>query len=95
MLWHYLLPGFIAIMILMHVTPKLFVGIGFDSGAVAAGPMTATFVLAFAQGASEAIPGSSIIADSFGVIATVTMMPMIALKLLGFIFKMKSKKSGV
>jgi hypothetical protein len=95
MLWHFLLPGFVLIMILMFITPKLFVGIGFDSGAVSAGPMTATFVLAFAQGASEATEHSNVLADSFGVIAMVTMMPIIAIKFLGFIFKLKSKKSGV
>jgi hypothetical protein len=95
MLWHYLLPGFRAIVVLMFITPRLFVGIGVDSGAVAAGPMTATFVLAFTQGASDSIEYSNILVDSFGVIAMVTMMPIIAIQILGVIFKMKSKKSGV
>ena len=93
MLWHYLLPGFAIAAILMFITPKLFVGIGFDSGAVAAGPMTATFVLAFTQGASEAIEYSNVFADSFGVIAMVTIMPIIALQLLGFIYKIKLKRN--
>ncbi|MCL2077792.1 MAG: DUF1538 domain-containing protein [Oscillospiraceae bacterium] len=94
MLWHYLLPGFAAAVVLMFITPKLFVGIGFDSGAVAAGPMTATFVLAFTQGASEAVEYSNVLIDSFGVIAMVTMMPIIALQLLGFIYKLKLKSSA-
>ena len=95
MLWHYLLPGFTLAGISMFITPKLFVGIGFDSGAVAAGPMTATFVLAFSQGVSEAVEYSVVLVDSFGVIAMVTMMPMIALQVLGIIYKIKSRKSGV
>ncbi|MCL2572046.1 MAG: DUF1538 domain-containing protein [Defluviitaleaceae bacterium] len=92
MLWHYLLPGYMAVAVLMFITPKFFVGIGFDSGAVAAGPMTATFVLAFTQGISESVEYSNILADSFGVIAMVTMMPIIALQILGFIYDIKLKR---
>jgi hypothetical protein len=69
------------------------VGIAFDSGGVASGPMTATFVLAFAQGASDAIPYSNLLIDSFGVIAMVAMTPLIALQVLGLIYKMKSKRN--
>jgi hypothetical protein len=50
-LWHFLLPGYALSLLLMGVVPNLFVGIAFDSGGVASGPMTATFILAFAQGA--------------------------------------------
>ena len=95
MLWHYLLPGFAIAAALSFITPKLFVGIGFDSGAVAAGPMTATFVLAFSQGVSDGVEYSILMVDSFGVIAMVTMMPIIALQLLGVVYKIKSKKKGV
>ena len=94
-LWHYLLPGFAISIALMFFVPRLFVGIAFDSGGVASGPMTATFVLAFAQGASDAIEHSNILVDSFGVIAMVAMTPLIALQVLGLIYKLKSKKSEV
>ena len=52
-LWHYLLPGYIISIIMSYYVPKLFVGMAFDSGGVASGPMTATFILAFAQGAGR------------------------------------------
>ena len=94
-LWHYLLPGFAISLVLTLFVPKIFVGIAFDSGGVASGPMTATFVLAFAQGASEAIEHSNMLTDSFGVISMVAMTPLIALQVLGLIYKLKSKKSGV
>jgi len=71
------------------------VGIAFDSGGVASGPMTATFVLAFAQGAAEAIEGANVLVDGFGVIAMVAMTPLIALQVLGIIFKYKSTKGGL
>ena len=94
-LWHYLLPGFLISLILMFFTPPLFVGIAFDSGGVASGPMTATFILAFAQGASDAIEHSNLLTDSFGVISMVAMTPLLALQILGLIYKLRSGKSGV
>jgi hypothetical protein len=91
-LWHYLLPGYAIAIAMTFFVPKIFVGIAFDSGGVASGPMTATFVLAFAQGASDAIPNSNILLDSFGVIAMVAMTPLIALQVLGLIYKFKSQR---
>jgi hypothetical protein len=94
-LWHYLLPGYIIAVILTFFTPKLFVGIAFDSGGVASGPMTATFILAFIQGIANAKDGADVLADGFGMIAMVALTPLIALQLLGLVFKSKSKKEGV
>ncbi|ASW44177.1 DUF1538 domain-containing protein [Clostridium isatidis] len=93
-LWHYLLPGYLISVLMSYYVPKLFVGIAFDSGGVASGPMTATFILAFAQGAADAIESADVLIDGFGMIAMVAMTPIIALQLLGFIFKIKSKKGG-
>jgi len=94
-LWHYLLPGYIISVLLTYFVPKLFVGIAFDSGGVASGPMTATFILAYAQGAAEATESANVMIDGFGVIAMVAMTPLIALQILGLIFKIKSKKKGL
>ena len=94
-LWHFLLPGYIISIIMSYIVPELFVGIAFDSGGVASGPMTATFILAFAQGAAEAIEGANVLIDGFGVIAMVALTPLIALQILGLMFKIKSKKGGV
>lgn len=91
-LWHYLLPGYLISILLTYFTPKLFVGIAFDSGGVASGPMTATFILAFAQGAAESIEGANVLVDGFGMIAMVALTPLIALQVLGLIYKFKSKK---
>lgn len=93
-LWHFLLPGFALAIILTYIVPPIFVGIAFDSGGVASGPMTATFVLAFAQGAANAIPTANVLIDGFGVIAMVAMTPLVALQLLGLIFKIKARREG-
>lgn len=93
-LWHYLLPGYIISIFMMYFIPKLFVGIAFDAGGVATGPMTTTFILAFTQGVAEATEGGSILTDGFGMIATVAMIPIITLQMLGFIFEMELKRKG-
>lgn len=85
-----LIPGYFLSMILMIFCPDMFTGIAFDSGGVASGPLTSTFVLSFALGASS---GGSGVQDSFGVIALVAMMPLIAIQFLGIIFKF-SKNRG-
>lgn len=89
-LWHILLPGYFIAIILALFGSKLFVGIAFDSGGVASGPMTATFVLAYTQGAASATEGASILVDGFGVIALVALTPIITLQLLGLIYRHKT-----
>lgn len=90
-LWHYLLPGYILCLSMMFFIPKLFVGIAFDAGGVATGPMTATFILAFIQGAAHAFEGADLMIDGFGMIAMVAMTPIITLEALGLVFAIKSK----
>ncbi|MDR1914205.1 MAG: DUF1538 domain-containing protein [Clostridiales bacterium] len=91
-LWHYLLPGYIISIALSFFIPKLFVGIAFDSGGVASGPMTTTFILAFAQGVAKSVPGADVLRDAFGMIALVAMAPIITLELLGLLYKIKTRK---
>ena len=67
----------------------------FRSGGVATGPMTATFILAFIQGAANAFEGADLMVDGFGMIATVAMTPIIILEALGLVFALKSKTKGV
>jgi hypothetical protein len=89
-LWHYLLPGYLISLGLMFVVPKLFVGIAFDAGGVATGPITVTFILAFIQGAANAFEGADLMIDGFGMIAIVALMPIITLEILGLFFKLNS-----
>lgn len=75
--------------------PKIFTAIAFDSGGVASGPMTATFLLPLAQGACLAV-GGNIVTDAFGVVAMVAMTPLITLQILGVIYRIKdSRKENV
>lgn len=84
-----LIPGYVVAMVLMLFCPSLFSGIAFDSGGVASGPLTSTFVLSFTLGAAASGSGGN---DSFGVIALVAMMPLIAIQIMGIVFKFKQRR---
>lgn len=86
-LWYFLIPGFAMAIFLSFVSEPIFVGIAYDAGGVASGPMTATFVLAFAQGAATVIDSADVMVDGFGVIAMVAMAPVISLMVLGTMFR--------
>jgi len=80
-LWMVIVPGFLISLLISLKIPQIFVGIAFDSGGVASGPMTATFILAFCQG----VAGN--VADGFGVISFVAMMPVLTIMILGYLYK--------
>lgn len=86
-LW-FIVPGYAIALILTFFVPKIFTAIAFDSGGVASGPMTATFLLPFAMGACEAV-GGTIITDAFGIVAMVAMTPLITIQVMGMVFKLK------
>lgn len=87
----YLIPGYAIALILSFFVPPIFTAIAFDSGGVASGPMTATFLLPFAMGACEAV-GGNIITDAFGVVAMVAMTPLIAIQMLGLLWRIRSAR---
>jgi len=93
-IWYFIVPGYaIAIILTFFVTP-IFTGIAFDSGGVASGPMTATFMLPFAMGAADAA-GSNILTDAFGLVAMVAMTPLITIQILGVVYNMKTNKNKI
>ena len=85
----FLIPGYAVALILTFFVPKIFTAIAFDSGGVASGPMTATFLLPFAMGACESL-GGNILTDAFGIVAMVAMTPLITIQLMGLIYKRKA-----
>jgi len=89
-LW-FLIPGYAIAIGLSFFVPKIFTAIAFDSGGVASGPMTATFLLPLAQGACLAV-GGDLVADAFGVVAMVAMTPLITIQILGMVHQIKHRK---
>lgn len=87
-----IIPGYVIALILSLVVPKIFVGIAFDSGGVASGPMTTTFLLPLSIGACQAV-GGNLMTDAFGVVALVALTPLIAIQIMGLTYKLKSQSS--
>lgn len=78
----FLIFGYSVSLIISFFVPNIYTGIAFDSGGVASGPMTSTFMLPFAMGACEAI-GGNVMTDAFGIVAMIAMTPLITIQILG------------
>ncbi|MCD8119591.1 MAG: DUF1538 domain-containing protein [Lachnospiraceae bacterium] len=85
---YFLIPGYAVAIILSFIVPNIFTAVAFDSGGVASGPMTATFLLSLSQGACYAV-GGDLVSDAFGVVAMVAMTPLITIQIQGLVYKIK------
>lgn len=83
-----IIPGYLIALLLSRYVPRMFVGIAFDSGGVASGPMTTTFLLPLSIGACQAT-GGNLMTDAFGVVALVALTPLIAIQLMGILYQYK------
>ncbi|MCM1121106.1 MAG: DUF1538 domain-containing protein [Eubacterium sp.] len=84
------IPGYALALILSRLVPPVFVGIAFDSGGVASGPMTSTFLLPLAMGACTAL-GGNVVTDAFGIVALVALAPLIAIQVMGLVYERRTK----
>ena len=89
-LW-FLVPGYAIALGLSFFVPNIYTAIAFDSGGVASGPMTATFMLQFMVGVSIAL-GGNVLTDAFGIVAMVAMMPLLSIQVVGFYYQRKARK---
>ena len=92
-LLYYLIPGYLISLGLSFFVPRVYTAIAFDSGGVASGPLTSSFILPLIVGACVSINGGadSILTDAFGVVAMVAMTPLITIQALGFKAIMSAK----
>ena len=90
-LW-FLIPGYAIALILSRKVPKVFTAIAFDSGGVASGPLTATFLLPFAMGACSAL-GGDVLTDAFGIVAMVAMTPLVTIQCLGAFYQWRLERT--
>ena len=89
---YYLIPGYLISLGLSFFVPKLYTAIAFDSGGVASGPLTSSFILPMAMGMCFSLRGEAgILSYAFGVVAMVAMTPLITIQLLGFRAIMSAK----
>lgn len=90
---YFLVPGYAVALGLSFFVPRTFTAIAFDSGGVASGPLTATFMLPLAMGACTAL-GGNVMTDAFGIVALVAMMPLITVQVMGGIYVLKSRRKA-
>ncbi len=86
-----IIPGYVIALVMSLFVPKIFVGIAFDSGGVASGPMTSTFLLPLCIGVCTAL-GGDVMTDAFGVVALVALTPLIAIQVMGLVYRFKADK---
>ena len=91
-LW-FLVPGYAIALGLSFFVPDIYTAIAFDSGGVASGPMTATFMLQFMMGVSIA-RGGNVLTDAFGIVAMVAMMPLLSIQTVGVIYQRKAQRAA-
>ena len=89
-LW-FLIPGYAIALGISFFVPKIYTAIAFDSGGVASGPMTATFLLPLAQGACL-VRGGNVVTDAFGIVAMVAMTPLITIQVMGLASRILEKR---
>lgn len=88
---YFLVPGYLIAIVLTFFVPDIFTAIAFDSGGVASGAMTASFLLPLALGVCGAV-GGNVATEGFGLVAMVAMTPLIAIQILGLVYKIKIAK---
>ncbi|MCM1056363.1 MAG: DUF1538 domain-containing protein [Firmicutes bacterium] len=90
-IYPFLIGGYAVSLAITFFVPPIYTGIAFDSGGVASGPMTTTFMLPFAVGACEAC-GGNVMTDAFGLVAMVAMTPLITIQVLGLWSNVQRKR---
>lgn len=89
---YYLIPGYLLSLGLSFFVPRMYTAIAFDSGGVASGPLTSSFILPFAIGACMTVDAGSVLQNGFGIVAMVAMTPLITIQMLGFRAVMKRRR---
>ncbi|ARK28573.1 hypothetical protein BkAM31D_01090 [Halalkalibacter krulwichiae] len=92
-LWYFIIPGYLLALVLMRFSTKSFTAIAFDSGGVATGPMTVTFIVAMTVGIASVLEGRDPLLDGFGMIALVALSPILSVLTLGLLYGRKEKEN--
>lgn len=93
-LWYLIIPGYALAFVMTRFSSKTFTAIAFDSGGVATGPMTATFILSLAVGVAGVLDGRDPLLEGFGLVALVALAPILSVLLLGLLFNREEKKNA-
>lgn len=90
-IWWIIGPTYAIILILLLFTPRMYYSIAFDSGGAVSGVLTTTFLMPFILGAGAGTSGANILTDAFGLVAFITMTPILVLQIIGLLVSRKQK----
>lgn len=90
-LWVILLPGHAVALLLIRYSDPDFVGIAYDSGGAATGPMTVSFIVALGLGAAAAFPDRDPLLYGFGLVAFVLLAPILSVLVVGALYARKRR----
>ncbi|MFE8696192.1 DUF1538 domain-containing protein [Cytobacillus sp. FJAT-53684] len=90
---YFIVPGYLLALLITKFSSRTFTAIAFDSGGVATGPMTATFLVAMFVGISSSIDGRDPLQDGFGMVALVALSPILSVLILGLLYGRKEKEN--
>jgi len=93
-IWYFVVPGYLAALILMRFASNEFVSIAFDAGGAATGPMTVTFILSMTVGVAKQLEGRDPLLDGFGMVSMVALAPILSILALGFLYNRKQTTNG-
>lgn len=80
---------------LAFLIPEDFLAVAFDSGGVTTGPMTVPFIMAMGVGISSIRNDKHASDDSFGLVALCSVGPILAVLMLGIIFRPENSNYAV
>lgn len=92
-LWYFIIPGYAVALVLTRYASSTFVAIAFDSGGVATGPMTVTFIMSMSIGVASVLEGGDPMLDGFGLISLVALSPILSVLILGMLYRRKEAKN--
>jgi hypothetical protein len=92
---HYLIPGYLIVIISTAFAPPELVGLAFDSGGVVASTVTAPMLAALGVGLAMTISGRNPMLDGFGLIAFGALAPMIIIQIYGILFFVPADQAAI
>lgn len=92
-LWYFIILGYLLAFLLTRFTKSSFTSIAFDSGGVATGPMTVTFILSMVVGVATVMEDRNPLLEGFGMISLVALAPILSVLVLGILYGRKEKEN--
>ena len=80
-------PGYLLALVMAAFSHPSFIALAFDSGGVATGSMSVSFIMALAIGFTSATPGRDPAVEGLGTLALIAMTPILTVLALGLAYK--------